>query len=256
MNTERLNKHMKYNITSLIVAMSLIHITISETCRAESLSTHIYVTHEETLWENKAAYTQKNIPTPTQKVSRLALKTNMLYNAALVPNIGAEIHIGRRWSVGGSWMYAWWKNNKRHNYWRIYGIELNVRKYFGNQAAEKTFTGHHLGLNGQALTYDFETGGRGYMAGSPGGTIFDKANYTIGLEYGYALPIGRKLNLDFSLGVGYMGGEYHEYLPLDECNVWQNTKKRHWLGPVKAEISLMWLIGCSNYRRKKTNNKK
>lgn len=57
-------------------------------------------------------------------------------------------------------MYAWWNSKKRHNYWRLYGGELEIRKYFGRRAAEKPLTGHHLGLYGQLFTYDFELGVR------------------------------------------------------------------------------------------------
>lgn len=181
----------------------------------------------------------------------MALKTNLLYDAALVPNVGAEFYLGRGWSVGGSWMYAWWKSDKRHNYWRVYGGELDVRKYIGHRASEKTLTGHHLGVYGQILTYDFETGGQGYMGGKPGGTLWDKMNYAVGLEYGYSLPIGRRLNLDFTVGVGYWGGEYTEYVPDHGHYVWVETRQRHWFGPTKAEISLAWLLGrgCCNERK-------
>lgn len=148
-------------------------------------------------------------------------------------------------------LYAWWNSNKRHNYWRIYGGELDIRKYFGRRAQTKPLTGHHLGIYGQAFTYDFETGHKGYIGGKPGGTLWDKLNYAIGVEYGYSLPISRRLNLDFTLGVGYWGGEYHEYIPSDGHYVWQSTKQRHWFGPTKAEVSLIWLIGRGNYNEKK-----
>lgn len=66
----------------------------------------------------------------------MGLKTNLLYDALLVPNIGVELYLGKGWTVGGNWMYAWWNSNKRHNYWRLYGGELDVRKYFGRRAAK------------------------------------------------------------------------------------------------------------------------
>lgn len=181
----------------------------------------------------------------------MALKTNLLYDAVLVPNIGAEFYLGRGWSVGGNWMYTWWKNDRRHNYWRIYGGELDIRKYFGRRAKEKPLTGHHLGLYGQLFTYDFETGGTGYLGGKPGGTLWEKMNYAVGLEYGYSLPVARRLNFDFVIGVGYWGGEYQTYAPADGHYVWKETRRRHWFGPTKAEISLVWLIGRGNYNKEK-----
>lgn len=183
------------------------------------------------------------------------ISTNMLYDALLVPNIGVEFYIGKDWSVKADWMYGWWKRDTNHWYWRAYGGDIAVRKWFGRAAKNKPLTGHHLGVYGQIFTYDFETGGRGYMGGKPGGSLWDKMNYAGGIEYGYSLPIARRLNLDFTIGIGYWGGIYHEYIPVDNCYVWQSTKQRHWFGPTKAEISLVWLIGKGNANSKKGGRK-
>lgn len=199
----------------------------------------------------QAEETADTVDAPVRKPFYMALKTNLLYDAALVPNAGAEFYLGRGWSAGGSWMYGWWNSDARHRYWRIYGGELEVRRYFGRRAAEKPLTGHHLGLYGQVVTYDFETGGRGIMGGRPGGTLWEKASYGGGIAYGYALPVGKRLNLDFGLGLGYFGGTYYEYIPADGRYVWQSTKKRNWFGPTKAEVSLVWLIGRGNCNEKK-----
>lgn len=189
------------------------------------------------------------VPTGIRPVY-IGLKTNLLYCAALVPNLGVEFYMGNGWSAGGSWMYAWWKNDRHHKYWRIYGGELVLRRYFGLRARQKPLTGHHLGLYGQIFTYDFETGGKGYIGGMPGGTLWDKMNYTAGVEYGYSLPAGRRLNIDFTIGAGYWGGEYQKYDPEEGHYVWRETGRRHWFGPTKAEVSLVWLIGRGNFNEK------
>jgi len=188
---------------------------------------------------------------PEERPFYWALKTNLLYDAALVPNVGAEFHLGRNWSAGANWMYAWWKNDASSWYWRIYGGDIYLRKWFGKKAQEKPLTGHHIGIYAQTLTYDFCTGGRGYMGGEPGGNIWDRASFAGGVEYGYSHPISRKLNLDFTIGVGYLGGRYHEYLPIDDCYVWQTTKDRKWFGPTKVEVSLVWLMGKGNENKEK-----
>ncbi len=190
-------------------------------------------------------------PSTSEKPFYMALKTNMLYDALLVPNVGAEFYLGRKMSLAANWMYAWWNSLPAHWFWRIYGGDLSVRKWFGRRAEAKPLTGHHIGLYGQIFTYDFETGGRGQIGGKPGGTLFDKCNYGVGIEYGYALPIARRLNIDFVVGVGYLGGKYYEYLPIDGCNVWQQTKNRRYFGPTKAEISLVWLLGRGNVNQEK-----
>lgn len=186
----------------------------------------------------------------TKRPAYFAIKTNMLYDALLVPNVGVEFSLGKRWSVAADWMYGWWSRNKSHRYWRVYGGGLTVRKYFGAKAAEKPLQGHHIGINAQMLTYDIEFGGKGYMGGKPGGTLWDRMNYTVGAEYGYSMPVARRLNIDFSLAAGYMGGRYYEYTPLDGHYVWQATKNRKWIGPTKVEVSLVWLLGHGNYNTK------
>lgn len=176
----------------------------------------------------------------------MAVKTNLLYDVALVPNVGLEFYLGQGWSISGNWMYAWWKNDTRHRYWRIYGGELDIRKYFGRKAAEKPLQGHHLGVYAQGLTFDFETGGKGYLS---------NFSYGFGLEYGYSLPVAKRLSIDFGLCIGYGGGKYKVYEPEDDCYVYKETKQRHWFGPTRAEISLIWLLGNGNQNSKKGGTK-
>lgn len=181
----------------------------------------------------------------------MAVKSNILYDILAVPNVGVEFYLGRNWSVSGNWAYGWWDSNSRHRYWRYYGGGIAVRRWFGKAADGKPLTGHHLGLYGQIFTYDFEWGGKGYMGGKPGRSLWESPNYAVGIEYGYSLPVARRLNIDFAVGMGYWGGKYYKYIPLDGHYVWQATRNRRWFGPAKAEISLVWLIGYGN-----TNNKK
>ena len=164
----------------------------------------------------------------------VAVKTNLLYDLALIPNIGIEVGLGKNWTVGADWSYAWWDNDPKHLYWRIYGGELNFRRYFGSMSKKHDFAGHHLGAYGQMYTYDFELGGNGQMS---------KLTYGAGVEYGFALPLAQRLNLDFSVGFGMLTGEYMTYEPDEGCYVWKETRQRYYMGPTKAEISLVWKIG-------------
>lgn len=188
------------------------------------------------------------VPQPRKAPSPfyMSLRTNMLYDLGLVPNIGADFYLGKNFSLSAFWTYAWWKTDRKHWYWRTYGGDVALRYWFGKAAAAKPLTGHHIGVYAQALTYDFEFGNKGYMAGQPGGNIFDQANLGAGIEYGYSLPITPRLNLDFTASVGYMGGKCWEYVAEDDCYVWQRTKKTRWFGPTKLEVSLVWLIGKAN----------
>ena len=180
------------------------------------------------------------LATATGKAQSFALKTNALYDLALIPNIGAEVALGKQWTVSADWMYTWFSSNNRHRYWQGYGGYLTVRRYFGSQTSDlrpltSAFSGHHLGAYVLGLTYDVEWGGRGYQA--------DHFGFGGGVEYGYALPVSSRLLLDFSVGIGFQDGEYKEYTPQDDHYVWQSTHKRHWFGPTKAEVTLKWVLG-------------
>lgn len=185
----------------------------------------------------------------------MALKTNMLYDALLLPNIGAEFYVGKNISLTGDWIYGWWDHDRTHYYWRAYGGNLGARWWFGKAAHEKPLTGHHLGLFAGVITYDFELGKGGIMGGLPRGTLWDRCNFISGIEYGYSLPVTHRLNIDFSLAIGYMGGKYLKYEPKYGFYIWQSTHRLHWFGPTKAEISLVWLIGCDNWNRTKGGRK-
>ena len=178
--------------------------------------------------------------------SYFALKSNLLYDALLVPNLSLEASIGSGWTLAAGGMFAWWSKDAKHRYWRIYGGGLEIRKYFGTLSKSKPLQGHHLGIYGDFLTYDFEFGAKGYQS---------KATYAAGIKYGYSHPIANRLNLDFALGIGYLHSNYKTYVPRDGCYVYQETKKQKWLGPTQAEISLVWLLGKGNTNKKKGGKK-
>lgn len=194
------------------------------------------------------------LPENTMSICRpfyMDIKTNLLYDALALPNIGVDFYVGKNFSVGANWIYGWWDKDSTHRYWRAYGGDLNFRWWFGSKAHEKPLSGHHIGLFAGVITYDFEFGGKGYMGGLPGENLWHRCNFISGVEYGYSLPISRRLNIDFSLALGYVGGRMIKYIPEGNSYYWQSTSKVRYFGPTKLEISLVWLLGCDNYNRKK-----
>ena len=170
------------------------------------------------------------------------ISTNTLLDLAMTPNIGIELYTDNGWAAGASWSHAWWSREASHKFWRIFGGELDIRKYLGTHSKTAIPAGHHIGIYGQGYSYDFESGGRGMMS---------RFTYGVGVEYGYTLPICNSLNVDFALGFGYLGGEYMLYDPEDGCYVWKETRIRHLTGPTKAEISLIWIPDINLFRKKR-----
>lgn len=175
------------------------------------------------------------------RAQHLAIKTNMLYDAALIPNVGIEVGFARQWTASADWFYTWFSSDNRHRYWQGYGGYVTLRRYLTHQPSDlqpyALPRGHHIGVYALGMTYDVEWGGKGYQA--------DHFGFGGGIEYGYSVAIGRRLDLDFSIGIGFQDGEYKEYEPQDDHYVWQATRKRHWFGPTKAEVTLRWNIGKS-----------
>lgn len=188
---------------------------------------------------------------PNKPPFYMDIRTNLIFDAIAIPNLGVEFYLGKNWSIVGDWQYAWWKSDSKNFYWRFYGGDVAVRKWFGGKAHGKPLTGHHIGAYGQIYTYDFDLGKDGELGGKPGGNLWDRHHWGAGVEYGYSLPVGKRINIDFSLGVGYTTGYYYVYKPIDDHYVWQHSGIRHWFGPTKAEISLAWLVGRGNYNELK-----
>ena len=213
---------------------------IAEPVKAEAPRTETKEAQSEvaTPAEPTALYVMASETQPVLKKKSMlvGLKTNLFYDIAAVPNLGLEFYLGKNWSIVGNWMYSWWFNDSAPYYWQTYGGDLAVRKWFGKASRKKPLTGHHVGVYGQMITYDF-------LKDNKGGIQADQWNWAAGLEYGYSVPLARRLNMDFTIGAGYHWGEFDEYIPLDGHYVWQATKRRRYIGPTKIEISLVWLIG-------------
>lgn len=173
----------------------------------------------------------------------MSLKTNMLYDLATIPNLGVEFYLGGNMSVAANGHLAWWKKDSKALYWRAVGGDVALRYWFGKASRVKPLTGHHVGVYGQTITYDFDLGSNGIMA--------EKLNWAAGVEYGYSLPVARRLNIDFTAGVGYHWGIYKEYTPIDGHYSWLSTNRRKYFGPTKLEVSLVWLLGSGNYNKEK-----
>ena len=163
----------------------------------------------------------------------VALRTNMLYDVVVAPNIGLEARIADKWSVAASGVYGWMDGSPCYDNIRVVAGDAELRYWLTGNAMRQ---GLHIGAYGAVYRYDFLFNGKGEEA---------KANWGAGLTCGYALSIGSHFSLDFSVGIGYMGGKYQAYEVSDDIyrhNVWTADKIRHYIGPTKAEISLVWHV--------------
>ena len=185
---------------------------------------HFMMQHEKTTMKS-SVHGSNGIP--------LKLKTNLLYDALHVPNLSAELGLGKNMSIGLDYWYTWFDSNPTHNYWRSYGGGIGIRRYFGRQSYRQSLTGHHIGIVSQMGMYDVEYGKRGNMS---------DFSYTLGTEYGYVFPLSSRFSLDLSVAFGYFGGRYKVYDPIDTHYVWKKNHNRNYFGPIKADITLAYQI--------------
>ncbi len=177
----------------------------------------------------------------------VALKTNLLYDAVTVLNASAEFPLGGgRFSILVEDTFPWWSFGPNRNKYciQLWEIGIEPRWWF---KTDGIMQGHFLGIYGKSATYDFQ---------------FDRAlcyqgtYWSAGASYGYSMKIGEKLQMEFSLSVGFMQSHYRHYQPDDNYDHLYidkyNSGKLTYIGPTKAAISLVWPI---TFRQKDRKNK-
>ena len=190
-------------------------------------------------WANASDAKPALTPVPTlQPAARrplFAVKTNLLFDLAMAPNIELELPIGKRWSLAAEWMFPWWLFEDDKYCFQILSGGLEGRYWLGNRQRRRVLTGHFVGFYAGAGKYDLQWDTDGYQ-----GEFYIAS----GISYGYALPIGRNLSLEFSLGIGLLKTSYEHYHTLDNYQtlLWQDNGQFTWLGPTKAKISFVWLL--------------
>lgn len=171
------------------------------------------------------------------------LRTNLLYDAFLLPTLGVEWHLtpGFGLKVDGSWSH--W-GSETGNVQKIWLVSPELRWYTG---AAKRF---YLGAGGNAGDYNV-------YGGMIGGFFPDKAGYggysgPVGYQgtlYGGGLVLGCRarlagaLFLDLNLGLGYTRLEYDTFQMIDGVRVYQSKNRiQNFWGPTQAGVSLAWKI--------------
>lgn len=168
---------------------------------------------------------------------RLAVKTNLLFDAALAPNVEVERWFGKsnRFSVMAEVWFPWyvWKGNSRA--YEVLNIGLEARYWLTHSKKHynRPITGWFIGAYAAGGKYDLEWNSKGYQG-----------EYTsLGLSVGYTWRIGRNLNLEASVAGGWVAGPYRYYEGrFDDTHlIWQHNAQLNYFGPTKAKLSLVWL---------------
>ena len=158
---------------------------------------------------------------------RFALKTNLLYYAALMPNIELQYRVSDLWTISLEGNVAWYHRESKHKYYQIAMISPEARRWLRPRGP---WHGMYVGAFAGGVWYDLENGNNGYKGEAAMG----------GFSFGYMWPITRTLSLEAGIGLGYMHTRYREYIPYDGHYLYQRTKTTQYVGPLKLKLSLAW----------------
>lgn len=191
-------------------------------------------------------------PLPVTEVSRkkktiLALKTNLLYDALSLVNYSIEVPIGERFSALWYHQFPWWTWGQADNQYCIRFLSIGgegrwwfkpmPRPQMGKSVQRDRLMGHFVGIYAESGKWDFEWGRDICHQGE---------HWSVGLSYGYSMPLGRRLNMEFSLSLGYASIAYRGYTPSENYEIlWRDPAKQgrwHYFGPTKVQVSLVYPI--------------
>lgn len=168
--------------------------------------------------------------------AQIAIKNNLLYDAATTPNIGVEVGLGRKSTAQLVYGLNPWKfsDTKQMRHWLIMP---EYRWWFCSK-----FNGHFLGIH--AMGGEFNVQG----IKDPLKMIKDIENSRYegwyvggGITYGYHWILGEHWNLEASAGFGYDYIQFKKY-DCGVCGYMTGQDHTHYVGPTKLTLSIEYLF--------------
>ncbi|MDR3236265.1 MAG: DUF3575 domain-containing protein [Prevotellaceae bacterium] len=162
----------------------------------------------------------------------MKVKTNLLYLAAGVSNLGIEYPIGRHFSIDVPVTFSPY-TMKRDWLIRTLSIQPEFRWWTGAQ-----MSGHFFGLHAHAAYYNLSLNDYDRYQDRDGDTPL----WGAGVSYGYALPICKRWHLEFTVGAGYARLDYDTFYNVNNGAKYASEAKGYW-GITRAGITLSYNIG-------------
>ena len=184
----------------------------------------------------------------------LALRNNLLYDATLTPNIGAELRIDSAWTAGANiGLNAWDIDKSKNKKWRHFLIAPNIRRYFGHKSdkpASSSLWGipadasrHISYLELDAIYSHFNVGNTKIPFGLYK-SIQDRRLqgdlFALGGKYGYSWILSRDWRLEAEAGIAIGYAWFKEY-DCDHCGTFYGKGDRIFLLP-QLGINVVYII--------------
>lgn len=177
----------------------------------------------------------------TVRGQNVAVKTNLIADAVLSPNLGIEIGLAPKWTLDVTGQFnAWTLSHDRR--WKHWALQPELRYWLCDR-----FGAHFLGAHLHGGQYNIGgIDGRINFLGTDARKLKD-ARYQgwfvgAGVAYGYAWILDRHWNLEAEIGFGYSYTRYDKY-PCAKCGTkLAENKSHHYVGPTKATVNLVYLF--------------
>lgn len=166
------------------------------------------------------------------------VKTNLLYDATLTVNAGAEVGLAPRWSFDLSGNYNGWSVN--HHKWKHWLVQPELRYWFCDH-----FAGHFVGIHALGGQYNLGNIKNSInFLGSDFSKLTDRRYQGwyvgAGIAYGYSFILNRHLNLELEAGFGYIYTRY-DVFNCEGCGrKVAEDRPHHYVGPTKAAVNLVY----------------
>lgn len=175
------------------------------------------------------------------KAQDVGIKSNLLADAFLNPNLGIEIGLKPKWSVDVSGQFNFWEfsNNSK---WKHWAVQPEIRYWLCDR-----FQGHFFGAHihgGQYNIGGFD--GKINFLGTDARKL-EKYRYQgwfvgAGIAYGYAWALSRHWNFEAEFGFGYSYTRYDQFQCAGCGKNVETNKPHHYVGPTKLAINLVYLF--------------
>ena len=171
----------------------------------------------------------------------VAVKTNLLYDAALNVNGGIELGVAPQWSVDVSANYNNWTFSEGKR-WKNWFVQPEARYWFCDR-----FAGHFLGVHLHGGKYNIGGIDGGFnLLGSDLSKLADNRYQGwfagAGVGYGYSFILGMHWNLELEIGIGYAFTKFDRYECIGIGERLETGKTHHYVGPTKAAVNLIYVF--------------
>ena len=172
----------------------------------------------------------------------VALKTNLIGDAALSPNLAIEVGLAPKWTLDVSGEVNAWTIGDQHR-WKHWVVQPEARYWFCER-----FSGHFIGFH--ALGGQYNVGRIGIKSLTFLGTDFSKLRdrryqgwgVGAGVAYGYSWPVAKHWNVEAEIGVGWVYTRSDIY-PCAECGTKiQEGKVHNYVGPTKLAVNIEYVF--------------